>query len=357
MPQSVITGTGACIPERILLNEDFIQNAFYDEKGNPLAESPPGIIEKFRKITGIRERRYVTDNINASDISAEAGRLALEDSGIDPETLDQVVVSHNFGDVAHGSLQSQNIPTLASRVKHKLGIARPECIAYDVLVGCPGWVHSLIQSHAWFKAGMAKKVLLIGGETLSRVIDPSDRDSLIFADGAGACVLEYKDGPEDGPGILGMAAQTHSVDEYDYINMGKANALCKHNEGLYIKMKGRKVYEYALKHVPAAMKVCLDEAGVPVTALKKILIHQANEKMDEEIIKRLYALYGLSSVPHGVMPMSIQWLGNSSVATIPTLYDLIRKGKMPEHSIREGDIILFASVGAGMNINAVCYRA
>lgn len=357
MSKSVITGTGACIPERTLLNEDFIKHTFYDEKGVPLTESAENIIEKFRKITGIRERRYVPDDINASDIAAEAGRLALEDSGTDPETLDQIVVSHNFGDVAHGSLQSQNIPTLASRVKHSLGITRPECIAYDILVGCPGWVHSLIQSHAWFKAGMSKKVLLIGAETLSRVIDPSDRDSLIFSDGAGACVLEYKDVPEDGPGILGMAAQTHSIDEFDYINMGKAYAACKNNGALYIKMKGRKVYEYALKHVPAAMKDCLDQAGIPITRLKKILIHQANEKMDEEIIKRLYSLYGQSVVPTGVMPMSIQWLGNSSVATIPTLYDLIRKGKMSEHQISEGDVILFASVGAGMNINAVCYRA
>jgi 3-oxoacyl-[acyl-carrier-protein] synthase-3 len=125
---------------------------------------------------------------------------------------------------------------------------------------------------------------------------------------------------------------------------------------LYIKMKGRKVYEYALKHVPLAMKACLEQSGVHLSEVNKILIHQANEKMDEEIVNRLYSLYGYDKPAEGIMPMSIQWLGNSSVATIPTLYHMIMKGEMAEHEIKKGDVILFASVGAGMNINAVCYR-
>jgi len=355
MSTSVITGTGAYIPGKIQLNEDFSNNTFFEEGGIPLTNTADVIIEKFRKITGIRERRYVSSQVKASDMAVEAGRQALADSGIDPETLDQIVIAHNFGDVACGSNQSQNVPSLACRVKHLLGIANPECIAYDVLVGCPGWVHAVIQSHAWFKAGMAKKVLLIGTETLSRVSDPSDRDSMIFADGAGACVLEWTDSNSDS-GILGVAAQTHSLHEVDYINMGKSYKSPHEEPTLYIKMKGRKVYEYALKHVPLAMKHCLEQSGIDIRQVNKILIHQANEKMDEEIVKRLYALYDIPEAPEGVMPMSIQWLGNSSVATVPTLYHLIRKGEMPGHEIRPGDILLFASVGAGMNINAVCYR-
>jgi len=121
-------------------------------------------------------------------------------------------------------------------------------------------------------------------------------------------------------------------------------------------MKGRKVYEYAMKYVPLAMKTCLDNSGVNIGDVKKIFIHQANEKMDEGIIKEMYKLYGISVVPGNIMPMSIHNLGNSSVATIPTLYDMVRKGRMPEHNLKQGDVILFASVGAGMNINAVCYR-
>lgn len=121
-------------------------------------------------------------------------------------------------------------------------------------------------------------------------------------------------------------------------------------------MKGRKVYEYAIKHVAEAMKSTLDKAGVQLTEVKKIFIHQANEKMDDAIIRVLYKLYGLKDVPANIMPMSIQWLGNSSVATVPTLFDLVKKGKVEGHDLSEGDLILFASVGAGMNINAICYR-
>jgi 3-oxoacyl-[acyl-carrier-protein] synthase-3 len=121
-------------------------------------------------------------------------------------------------------------------------------------------------------------------------------------------------------------------------------------------MKGRKVYEYALKHVPEAMKACIDKSGISIHDVRKIFIHQANEKMDDAIIKKLFLLYGINNPPPRIMPMSISWLGNSSVATIPTLLDLVRKHRFPEHTLSSGDIILFASVGAGMNINAVCYR-
>lgn len=352
---SLITGTGAYIPDEIQKNADFADQTFYDHSGHPLLTPTGAIIEKFKSITGISERRYAPASVKASDMAAAAGRQALTNSGIDPETLDQVVVAHNFGDVGYKTIQSQNVPSLSCRVKHLLGINRPECIAFDVLVGCPGWLHAVIQSHAWFRAGMARSVLLIGTEALSRVIDTADRDSMIFADGAGAVVMEYKPADSRSAGILGCSAQTHSAEELNYINMGSGYSQ-NENDTLFIKMQGRKVYEYALKHVPAAMKECLDKSGIAISEVSKILIHQANEKMDEEIVKRLYGLYG-AVPPPGVMPMSIQWLGNSSVATIPTLYHLIREHKIAGHEIAEGDILLFASVGAGMNINAVCYRA
>lgn len=121
-------------------------------------------------------------------------------------------------------------------------------------------------------------------------------------------------------------------------------------------MKGRKVYEYAMKNVPSAMKECLDKSGVDISEVKKVLIHQANEKMDEGIIKLFFRLYGIKEVPEDIMPMSIHKLGNSSVATVPTLYDLIIKGQMEQHNFSKGDVILLASVGAGMNVNAVAYR-
>ena len=120
-------------------------------------------------------------------------------------------------------------------------------------------------------------------------------------------------------------------------------------------MEGRKVYEFALSHVPQAMKDCFDASGHQIEGLKKVFIHQANEKMDEAILKRFYRLYR-AQIPTDVLPMNIKTYGNSSVATVPTLFDLVRKGQLKDHNLNKGDVILFASVGAGMNINAITYQ-
>jgi 3-oxoacyl-[acyl-carrier-protein] synthase III len=356
MIRAVITGSGSYIPPFVQTNLDFAQHEFFTSDGLPLSTDPAEVVEKFKKITGIEERRYTTDDLNASNIGYEAAKKAIRDSGVDPETIDQIIVAHNFGNVIKDTIQTAAVPSLASQLKHALGIRNPNCIAYDILFGCPGWLQGLIQADAFFKAGMAKKALIIGTETLSRVIDMYDRDSMIFSDGAGAVVLEGKEGNENSSGIMAFTAQTHSLEEVDYINMGVSYYPDSDPRIRFLKMKGKKVYEYALKHVPEAMKDCIDKSGQHIRSIKKIFIHQANEKMDEAIIKKLYQLFEIEIPPINIMPMSIGWLGNSSVATIPTLLDLVRKKQLPEHDLKSGDIILFASVGAGMNINAVCYR-
>jgi 3-oxoacyl-[acyl-carrier-protein] synthase-3 len=356
MYRTVITGSGCYIPPVVQTNADFASHLFYTENQTPLNVPPGEVVEKFKQITGIEERRYTSADLKTSDIGALAAQAALADSGTDPETIDQLIVAHNFGNVIKNTIQSDAVPSLASRIKHTLGIRNPGCIAYDILFGCPGWLQGVIQADAFFKAGIAKKALVIGTETLSRVIDMYDRDSMIFSDGAGATVLEYRESQHNGAGILGTAVQTYSLEEVDYINMDKSYFPGSDPGIRYVKMKGRRVYEFAMKHVPAAMKECLEKSKVDIQELKKIFIHQANEKMDEGIVKRLYQLYGISTPPENILPMSIHWLGNSSVATIPTLYDLVRKNKIAGHQLTPGDIVLFASVGAGMNINAACYR-
>ncbi len=356
MKQTIITGSGSYIPAIVKSNSGFTQSVFYDETGKPLDRSPEEIVEKFSQITGITERRYAEDHLNASDLGALAAKEAILKSGVNPEEIDLIIAAHNFGNVYKHTIQSDAVPSLACLIKHQLQIKNPNCIAFDLLFGCPGWLQGVITAHAYFKAGMAKKALIIGTETLSRVIDLHDRDSMIFSDGAGATVLEYVETENASTGILGSCAQTHTSEEVNYINMDCSYYPDSDPSVRYIKMKGRKVYEYAIQHVPAAMKACLDQSGVSINDLKKVFIHQANEKMDEAIIKRLYQLYGIKQAPEQVMPMSIQWLGNSSVATIPTLYDLVVRGQIPPHQLQKGDVILFASVGAGMNINAVCYR-
>lgn len=354
MLRTVITGTGSYIPTEIVSNRDFTIHNFYAEDHQRIETPPQEVVEKFRQITGIAERRYASSDLNASDIATIAAQAAIRDSGVDAEMIDQIIVAHNFGNVIKHTIQTDAVPALASRVKHNLKIKNPHCIGYDILFGCPGWVQGLIQADAFFKAGIAKKALVIGTETLSRVIDNYDRDSMIFSDGAGATVVEYKEAAESG--ILASCAVSHTTEEAYYISMGQSYFPGSDPRIRYIKMKGRKVYEYAITHVAEAMKECLQKASVDINDLKKIFIHQANEKMDEGIIRVLYKLCNVRDIPTDIMPMSIHWLGNSSVATVPTLYDLTIKGKIEDHQLSKGDIILFASVGAGMNINAVCYK-
>lgn len=354
--RTVITGSGCYVPTEVKTNRDFTVHDFYAEDHMRIETPPLEVVEKFRQITGIEERRYAPKDMNTSEIGAYAAKLALEDSGTDPETIDQIIVAHNFGNVLKHTIQTDVVPSLASRIKHSLGIKNPSCIGYDVMFGCPGWVQGMIQANAYFKSGMAKKCLVIGTETLSRVIDMYDRDSMIFSDGAGAVVAEWKEVEENGSGMLGFSMRTDATEEAYFIYMGQSNFPASDPRVRYIKMKGRKVYEYAMKHVPEAMKDCLDKSGIDIRDVKKIFLHQANEKMDEGIVKTFYKLYGFREAPEHIMPMNIHTFGNSSVATVPTLFDMVQRGQMDNHRLEKGDVVLFASVGAGMNINAFSYR-
>ncbi|MCM8567775.1 ketoacyl-ACP synthase III [Gramella jeungdoensis] len=347
-----ITGTGSYIPNVVTTNADFDKHEFFNADGSTFPHDNETTIRKFKAITGIEERRYLDENLNTSDIAVIASQKAIESSGIDPETLDYIIVAHNYGDVKSKSIQSDTVPSLATRVKSHLRIKNPKCVGYDVLFGCPGWIEGMIQAQAFIKAGMAKKCLVIGAEALSRVVDKHDRDSMIFSDGAGAVILEASD---DEGGILSHESATYSFQEAEYIYFGKSNHSEAPEDIRYIKMHGRKIYEFALVNVPKAMKICLESSGKSIKDLKKIFIHQANEKMDQAIIDRFYKLHG-TTPPKDVMPMTIHELGNSSVATVPTLFDLVLRGKIKDQNLKKGDTIMFASVGAGMNINAITYQ-
>ena len=347
-----ITGSGSYIPEIVVSNLDFGEHEFMNEDGTPFVYSNETVIGKFKGITGIDERRYAEPSVITSDMAYLASDKAIKNAGIDPESLDYIIVAHNFGDIKSGTIQSDALPCLAARVKNKLQIQNPKCVAFDILFGCPGWIEGMLQAYALIKSGMANKCLVIGAEALSRVVDPHDRDSMIYADGAGATLVESTD---ENCGILSHESASYTYTEKDYLFYGKSYNTNLDPAVFYIKMHGRKIYEFALSNVPTAMKSCLEKSGIAVEEVKKILIHQANEKMDEAIINRFYKLYN-QTTPEGIMPMSINFLGNSSVATIPTLYDLLVNNQLENHEIKKGDILLFASVGAGMNINAFVYR-
>ena len=352
---TIITGTGSYIPTVRISNSEFTRQTFFEKDKSRIDSPGEVVVDKFRDITGIAERRWVTGDQTNSDIAAIAGKEAINSAGIDPDSIDHLIVAHNFGDVINGTIQSDMLPSLAARVKNKLGIRNRSCVAYDIIFGCPGWVQGIIQADSFIRTGIASRCLVIGSETLSRVVDKYDRDTMIFSDGAGAAILEGAKSDRR-RGIISSAAVTDSCEDAYYLYLGQSNSPDSNPDVRYIKMHGRKIYEYSLSLVPRAMKEALDKSGIPVQEVKKILLHQANEKMDYAIAQRFFRLYGMKPRIPEVMPMNIYELGNSSVATVPTLYDMILKGDLRDHRIDEGDVIIFASVGAGMSINAVVYR-
>jgi len=355
MVQSIITGTGSCIPDIIVNNSSFLDSQFFGKDGDKLYQGNKSIIEKFKSVTGIDERRYARNDQNASDLAFVAAKQAITKAAIDKESLDYIIVAHNFGDVAFDTNRVNMIPSIASRVKSLLEIHNPDCVAYDIAFGCPGWVEAVIQANYFIGSGDARKCLVIGTETLSRVIDAHDRDSMIFGDGAGAVVLEAS--ASGSSGIVAHKTRTFAVDYVSCLEMGRSySPYGQDKRELFLKMQGRKVYEFALTHVPALIKELLEKAEISIDEVSKILLHQANEKMDRAILARLFQLCGKDEKQEGIMPMTIDRLGNSSVATVPTMLDLLLRGNLDGHSAKKGDIIVMASVGAGMNINGLIYR-
>jgi len=158
---SIITGTGSYIPSRKITNESFLKNEFYDTDGSRLDKSNQEIIDKFEEITTISARHYITDHKVTSDMAFLAAVEEIRTDNIEKGDIDYVIVAHNFGDVKYGSKQSDIIPSLATRVKHKLQIKNPKCVAYDILFGFPGWIEGVLKANAFIKSGMAKRFFVI----------------------------------------------------------------------------------------------------------------------------------------------------------------------------------------------------
>jgi 3-oxoacyl-[acyl-carrier-protein] synthase-3 len=352
--KSVIIATGSYIPEQVIDGSHFLSNTFFDG-GVKIDKTNEEIIQKFAEITEIQERRYVKPDQLNHEIGYLAAEDAIQSANIDREGIDYIIFCHNFGDIKLNSNRIDMLPSLAAKTKKMLQIENPSCAAYDLIFGCPGWVQGMIQADSLIRSGDAKRVLVIGSETLSRIIDPHDRDGMIFADGAGATILEAQE-THGRSGILAHHVQTHTS-HTDMLTMGCSASPEEENDGnAYIKMKGRKLYEFAVITVPQVVKTAIDKSGVAIDEIKRVFIHQANGKMDNAIMKRLFKLYNIDEIPDKLVPMTISWLGNSSVATVPTLLDLVLKDKMQDYGVQKGDVVVFASVGAGMHINAIIYR-
>jgi len=352
-----IVGTGSYLPTRVIGNDNFKNYTFFDPcTKEPFDKDNDEIIQKFKEITNISERRWISDELHNSDMAYMAVKEACESAKIDPETLDFIIVAHNFGDVNLESTRVDILPSLANKVKAKLSLSNPSCFCHDIISGCPGWTQGMITADAYIRSGIAKRGVVVGSDVLSRISDPHDRDTMIYADGAGATIVEGVES-EEPTGILAHSSRSDSVTYWNLLTNG--NSFNPEFEGndQFIKMVGHKLYVYALSYVPGVVKDSLDKAGLHLSDVKKVLIHQANEKMDEAILKNVFKLYHEKQIPEGIMPMTIEKLGNSSTATVPTLLDIVMKGKMDGQEINPGDYIILASVGAGMNINSIVYKA
>ena len=352
---SIITGSGKYIPTKLVKNENFLTHRFLNASGEDFPKTNEEIIHKFKEITEIEERRYVEDEFVTSDIGYFAALDAIESTQCDKETFDYIIVAHNFGDVKHSNPRTDMVPSIAARIKHKLQIENPFTVAYDVPFGCPGWLQALIQANYYLKSGDAKKILVIGAETLSRVSDPHDIDSMLYSDGAGAVIVEAVES-ETPVGIITHLTRSDTLKHSGLLSMDASFDKEVFSNDIFLKMNGRKLYEYALNTVPQLVKDCIEKSQVVFTDIKKLIIHQANAKMDYAILERLYRLYGMKEVSRDIMPMTISFLGNNSVATLPILFDMMFKGDLASTAMNSGEHLIFASVGAGMNVNAVIYK-
>ncbi len=351
-----IIGTGSYLPPRVIKNNHFLNYQFYDTSTKEVFDKTnEEIIQKFKDITNIEERRYVEAGQTTSDIAALAIKEACKSAGITKESLGFIIIAHNFGDVVNGNARTDILPGLANKVKMKMNIKNPECICHDIVSGCPGWTQAMIVADAYIKSGFMKRGVVVGADVLSRLSDPHDRDTMIYADGAGATIVEAVESDEP-VGILSHASRSDSVHYAGLLTLGKSNNPDYQGDELWIKMIGHKLYIYAINTVPGVVKESIEKAGLTLNDIKKIFIHQANEKMDEAILNGVFKLYNEKEIPDGIMPMSIRKLGNSSTATVPTLLDLVLKGKMENQEVNEGDYTVFCSVGAGMNINSIVYK-
>jgi 3-oxoacyl-[acyl-carrier-protein] synthase III len=352
---TVISGTGTHLPERIIKNDFFLNRQFLFEDGSPNPKPVAEVVEKLEQITGIKERRYISEKGDSVPLMKAAAEKAIADWGKDKNLIDQIIVAHNAGNMLEGTKGFHTLPNMAALLKNVLDISNHDCNAYDILFGCPGWVQGLIQAHQAIQMGDAQHVLVVGIEVASRLLDPHDLDSMILADGCGATVLSKAEASLN-TGILSYATYSHGLDDLKYIFLDTSYNP-NYEANVLFKMSGKDVYKYATVWVPRVIKKALDKASLSAKDVDMFCFHQANGKMLHAFANNLAQMYDDEHLElNGKIPTTIQFTGNTSVATIPTMLDLILKGQLEGYTIKPGMKVVFASVGAGMHCNALVYQ-
>ncbi len=310
-----ILGTGSYLPEKILTNKDLEKIVDTND-------------EWITTRTGIKERRIAADDEATSDLSYNAALRAIEDSGIDKNEIDLIIIATSTPDY--------QMPSTAALVQNKLGI---KAAGFDLEAACTGFVYGLITGYSFINAGIYKKVLVVGADVFSRILDWEDRGTcILFGDGAGAVVLgEVEDG-----GYLGGDLQADGSGGSELIvpSSGSRMPLTQEvldNKDQFVKMNGREIFKFAVKIFPETVAKSLEKANLKMDDIDLIIPHQANIRIIESISKRL-------NQPLDKFFVNLDKYGNTSAATIPIALDEASK----QGRISKGDKVIMVGFGGGL---------
>jgi 3-oxoacyl-[acyl-carrier-protein] synthase-3 len=309
-PRISITGLGCHVPERVVTNDE-------------LATLVDTNDEWIRERTGIRERRIAKDEEALTDLALPAARRALEMAKVDPATVDLLVVATVTPDMA--------FPSAGAIMADQLGM--PDAAAYDLSAGCTGFVYAIVQAHAMLAAGLAHKALVVGGDVLSKILDWTDRSTVVlFGDGAGAVVLERV---EQG-GFLGFEL---GADGAGGANLWLPGSGSRHFDDpeKHVKMNGREVFKFATRVMESSAEAILAECGKTVEDVDVYVPHQANVRIIDHAAKKL-------GFPKEKTVVNVDRYGNTSSGSIPlALADAADQGLL-----EPGTLVLLTGMGAGL---------
>ena len=310
-PRVGITGLGCYVPDRVLTNEE-------------LSELVDTSDEWITTRTGIKERRIAAPEQAMSDLAEPACRVALEQAGADPGEIDFLVLATVTPDMT--------FPSTAAIVADRLGM--PGAAAYDLSAGCTGFVYAVAQAHAMLASGLSRKALVVGGDVLSRILDWTDRSTLVlFGDGAGAVVMEPL---EDGGGFLGFELGADGGGGVHLWLPGSGSRAFEDPER-YIKMNGREVFKFATRVLVHSAEALLDECGLGVDDVDVYVPHQANTRIIDHARRKL-------GIPEERTVVNVDRYGNTSSGSIPlALADAEQDGRL-----KAGELVLMTGMGAGL---------
>jgi 3-oxoacyl-[acyl-carrier-protein] synthase III len=309
-PPISVTGLGCYVPERIVTNDE-------------LATLVDTNDEWIRERTGIRERRIAADDQALSDLALPASRRALEMAGVEPASVDLVVVATVTPDMA--------FPSAGALIADQLGM--PHAAAYDLSAGCTGFVYAIVQAHAMLAAGLAQRALVVGGDVLSTILDWTDRSTVVlFGDGAGAVVLERV---ERG-GFLGFELGADGGGGSNLWLPGSGSRKFEEPEK-FVKMNGREVFKFATRVMVSSAEAILEECGKTVEDVDLYVPHQANVRIIDHAARKL-------GFPDEKIVVNVDRYGNTSSGSIPlALADAAEQGRL-----EPGTLVLLTGMGAGL---------